>query len=39
MHSLDTKGTSYKFEVVLALPALELYNHMGKLLAYPLQGP
>ncbi|XP_072775351.1 BRISC and BRCA1-A complex member 1 [Taeniopygia guttata] len=37
--SLDTKGTSYKFEVALAGPALELHNCMAKLLAHPLQRP
>ncbi|NWY98284.1 BABA1 protein, partial [Loxia curvirostra] len=37
--SLDTKGTSYKYEVALAGPALELHNCMAKLLAHPLQRP
>ncbi|XP_040598078.1 BRISC and BRCA1-A complex member 1 isoform X2 [Mesocricetus auratus] len=39
MGSLDTKGTSYKYEVTLAGPALELHNCMAKLLAHPLQRP
>lgn len=39
MGSLDTKGTSYKYEVALAGPALELHNCMAKLLAHPLQRP
>ncbi|XP_056368339.1 BRISC and BRCA1-A complex member 1 [Oenanthe melanoleuca] len=37
--SLDSKGTSYKFEVPLAGPALELHNCMAKLLSHPLQRP
>ncbi|KAM7149576.1 BRISC and BRCA1-A complex member 1-like [Molossus nigricans] len=37
MGSLDTKGTSYKYEVALARPALELHNYMAKQLAHPLQ--
>lgn len=37
--SLDSKGTSYKYEVALAGPALELHNCMAKLLAHPLQRP
>lgn len=39
MGSLDTKGTSYKYEVALTGPALELHNCMAKLLAHPLQRP
>lgn len=39
MGSLDTKGTSYKYEVALAGPALELHNCMAKLLAHPCSGP
>ncbi|XP_021025628.1 BRISC and BRCA1-A complex member 1 [Mus caroli] len=39
MGSLDTKGASYKYEVALAGPALELHNCMAKLLAHPLQRP
>ncbi|NXK49849.1 BABA1 protein, partial [Chauna torquata] len=37
--SLDTKGTNYKYEVVLTGPAVELHNCMAKLLAHPLQRP
>uniref|UniRef100_A0A4X2KVL5 BRISC and BRCA1 A complex member 1 n=1 Tax=Vombatus ursinus TaxID=29139 RepID=A0A4X2KVL5_VOMUR len=36
---LDSKGTSYKYEVSLAGPAVELHNCMAKLLAHPLQRP
>ncbi|XP_006001682.1 BRISC and BRCA1-A complex member 1 [Latimeria chalumnae] len=36
---LDTKGTSYKYEVSLTGPAVELHNCMAKLLAHPLQRP
>lgn len=39
MGSLDYQGTSYKYEVALAGPALELHNCMAKLLAHPLQRP
>lgn len=39
MGSLDTKGTSYKYAVALAGPALELHNCVAKLLAHPLQRP
>ncbi|XP_021074958.1 BRISC and BRCA1-A complex member 1 [Mus pahari] len=39
MGSLDSKGASYKYEVALAGPALELHNCMAKLLAHPLQRP
>ncbi|CAH2293268.1 BRISC and BRCA1-A complex member 1 [Pelobates cultripes] len=37
--SLDTKGTSYKYEVSVTGPALELHNCMARLLAHPLQRP
>lgn len=37
--SLDTKGTNYKYEVLLSGPAVELHNCMAKLLAHPLQRP
>uniref|UniRef100_A0A8C3UE10 BABA1 protein n=1 Tax=Catharus ustulatus TaxID=91951 RepID=A0A8C3UE10_CATUS len=37
--ALDPRGTSYKYEVSLAGPALELHNCMAKLLAHPLQRP
>ncbi|XP_053312023.1 BRISC and BRCA1-A complex member 1 [Spea bombifrons] len=37
--SLDTKGTSYKYEVSITGPALELHNCMARLLAHPLQRP
>ena len=33
------KGTSCKYEVALAGPALELHNCIPKLLAHPLQRP
>lgn len=36
LFSLDSKGTSYKYEVVLAGPVLKLYTCMAKLLAHPL---
>uniref|UniRef100_A0A7N4PBN7 BRISC and BRCA1 A complex member 1 n=1 Tax=Sarcophilus harrisii TaxID=9305 RepID=A0A7N4PBN7_SARHA len=36
---LDSKGTSYKYEVSLSGPAVELHNCMAKLLAHPLQRP
>uniref|UniRef100_A0A5F8G6Z1 BRISC and BRCA1 A complex member 1 n=1 Tax=Monodelphis domestica TaxID=13616 RepID=A0A5F8G6Z1_MONDO len=36
---LDSKGTSYKYEVSLTGPAVELHNCMAKLLAHPLQRP
>ncbi|XP_075170894.1 BRISC and BRCA1-A complex member 1 isoform X1 [Anomaloglossus baeobatrachus] len=36
---LDTKGTSYKYEVSITGPALELHNCMARLLAHPLQRP
>ncbi|MEE6507869.1 hypothetical protein FKM82_017166 [Ascaphus truei] len=36
---LDSKGTSYKYEVSVTGPALELHNCMAKLLAHPLQRP
>ncbi|KAM4709971.1 BRISC and BRCA1-A complex member 1 [Discoglossus pictus] len=38
-NSLDTKGTSYKYEVSITGPALELHNCMARLLAHPLQRP
>ncbi|KAM9330016.1 BRISC and BRCA1-A complex member 1 isoform 2-T2 [Gastrophryne carolinensis] len=37
--SLDPKGTSYKYEVSITGPALELHNCMARLLAHPLQRP
>ncbi|KAM3938049.1 BRISC and BRCA1-A complex member 1 isoform 1-T2 [Leptodactylus fuscus] len=37
--NLDTKGTSYKYEVTMTGPALELHNCMARLLAHPLQRP
>ncbi|XP_071966486.1 BRISC and BRCA1-A complex member 1 isoform X2 [Engystomops pustulosus] len=37
--SLDTKCTSYKYEVSITGPALELHNCMARLLAHPLQRP
>lgn len=39
MCSLDTKGISYKCEVMLARPVLKLHSCMAKLLAHPLQQP
>ncbi|KAE8632411.1 hypothetical protein XENTR_v10001542 [Xenopus tropicalis] len=36
---LDSKGTSYKYEVSITGPALELHNCMARLLAHPLQRP
>uniref|UniRef100_V9KUC0 BRISC and BRCA1-A complex member 1-like protein n=1 Tax=Callorhinchus milii TaxID=7868 RepID=V9KUC0_CALMI len=38
-NQLDTKGTSYKYDVSLTGQALELHNCMAKLLAHPLQRP
>ncbi|KAM8961617.1 BRISC and BRCA1-A complex member 1 [Pelodytes ibericus] len=38
-NSLDSKGTSYKYEVSITGPALELHNCMARLLAHPLQRP
>lgn len=38
-NNLDTKGTSYKYDVSLAGQAVELHNCMAKLLAHPLQRP
>lgn len=35
--SMDTKGTSYKCEMVLAGQVLKLYSCMAKLLVHPLQ--
>lgn len=35
MHSLDTKGTSYKYEVVLTRSLLRLHNYTAKLVAHP----
>nr|KAF6419964.1 hypothetical protein HJG59_001350 [Molossus molossus] len=35
MHSLDTKGTSYKNEVVLTRSVLKLHNCMAKPVAHP----
>ncbi|XP_053556658.1 BRISC and BRCA1-A complex member 1 [Bombina bombina] len=37
--SLDSKGTSYKYEVSITGPAIELHNCMARLLAHPLQRP
>ncbi|GCB70876.1 hypothetical protein scyTo_0008700, partial [Scyliorhinus torazame] len=37
--NLDTKGTSYKYDVSLTGQAVELHNCMAKLLAHPLQRP
>ncbi|KAM4808596.1 BRISC and BRCA1-A complex member 1 [Rhinophrynus dorsalis] len=36
---LDSKGTSYKYEVSINGPAVELHNCMARLLAHPLQRP
>ncbi|XP_067872110.1 BRISC and BRCA1-A complex member 1 isoform X2 [Heterodontus francisci] len=38
-NNLDTKGTSYKYDVSLTGQAVELHNCMAKLLAHPLQRP
>ncbi|XP_043946573.1 BRISC and BRCA1-A complex member 1 isoform X2 [Protopterus annectens] len=37
--NLDPKGTSYKYDVSLTGPAVELHNCMAKLLSHPLQRP